>query len=318
MRMPEYMTLLPRRLNRLVVSFFLFTVVAVVVAACALQAEVKADLDTEEWRQQLLLSSVVESEELQQHVAERVQTQWLDWTDQQRQREVPSLLFMPAQSDNKRIPLVVFSHGLGGSRDRYTYLGQHWASQGIASLHVQHVGSDRKVWNGSRLLLPFRLRSAVSDEEALARVSDVKFALDQLLVSAYATNIDVNKIVVAGHSYGANTAMLLTGAEVERDNRPIRLRDPRFVAAVLISAPPFYDDQPLEEILQPLKVPSLHITSTLDETKVPGFYSAAEDRLAVYQAVGSPFKVMAIFYGGSHGVFSGRPPKPERVVQDRV
>ena len=41
------------------------------------------------------------------------------------------------------VPLVVFSHGIGGSRLGYTWLGRNFARHGIASLHLQHVGSDR-------------------------------------------------------------------------------------------------------------------------------------------------------------------------------
>jgi Platelet-activating factor acetylhydrolase, isoform II len=45
--------------------------------------------------------------------------------------------------------LIAFSHGIGGSRRDYSYLGRHWASKGYASLHVQHVGSDNALWSGN-------------------------------------------------------------------------------------------------------------------------------------------------------------------------
>ena len=38
--------------------------------------------------------------------------------------------------------MIVFSHGLGGTRDGYEYLGRHWASYGYVSVHLQHKGSD--------------------------------------------------------------------------------------------------------------------------------------------------------------------------------
>ena len=52
----------------------------------------------------------------------------LDMFDVNRQRLVPSRLYMPdGASPEQPVPLIVFSHGLGGSRKGYSYLGRHWA-----------------------------------------------------------------------------------------------------------------------------------------------------------------------------------------------
>ena len=45
-------------------------------------------------------------------------------------------------------PVVVFSHGMGGSRRGYSYLGSYWAAHGFVAMHVQHIGSDRRLWAG--------------------------------------------------------------------------------------------------------------------------------------------------------------------------
>ena len=39
-------------------------------------------------------------------------------------------------------PVVIFSHGLGGSREGYGFLGQRWAEHGYVSIHPDHPGSD--------------------------------------------------------------------------------------------------------------------------------------------------------------------------------
>ncbi|MDP5134459.1 alpha/beta hydrolase [Rheinheimera baltica] len=163
--------------------------------------------DSVVWQQQLNLPSVKYSAEVAKHLCLNVEEVSFNWLDPSRDRLVPALLFKPARQQ-KATALIVFSHGLGGSKERYAYLGQYWASQGYASLHVQHDGSDRKVWRGSRLMLPFRLMDAADTTEALARVQDVKFALDQILASTHAADFDNQNIVMAGHSYGANTSML--------------------------------------------------------------------------------------------------------------
>jgi hypothetical protein len=73
-----------------------------------------------------------------------------DWTDPQRASARCRCACTCRQSAAATaLPLVVFSHGIGGSRQGYSYLGRHWASQGYASLHLQHVGSDRNLWFGN-------------------------------------------------------------------------------------------------------------------------------------------------------------------------
>ena len=274
------------------------------------------------WQQQLNLPSVQKAQQLALAVSDQVDETEFNWFDQSRQRLVPALLFSPKQpalnQPKGKTALLVFSHGLGGSKERYAYLGQYWASQGYYSLHLQHEGSDRKVWQGSRLLLPFRLMDAADESEALARVQDVRFALDQFLASDASQGVDPNQILMAGHSYGANTSMLLAGAQVEQKGQLVSLKDPRIKAAILISAPPFYNDQPLPQVLADVTIPTLHITTTEDEIKVPGYYSSPQDRLELFYAMASPYKVMAVFNGGSHNVFSGWRRNDETANQNKV
>jgi dienelactone hydrolase len=228
----------------------------------------------------------------------------LDWVDNARQRAVPVRLYLP--NDARPAPLIVFSHGIGGSRRGYRWLGEHVASRGMASLHVQHVGSDRALWTGNVFNLVGRLQDAAHDTEAIARVHDLRFALDALLAGELAARIDVNRIVAAGHSYGANTTLLASGARVPREGRVIDLHDDRVRAAVVISAPPFYGEPEPRKILGGIKVPSLHVTATEDIIRIPGYYSGAEDRVKVFDATGGPRKWLAVYEGGSHSMFTDR------------
>jgi predicted dienelactone hydrolase len=232
----------------------------------------------------------------------------LDWIDTARSREVPVRLYWPARvAADGTVPLVVFSHGIGGSRQGYSYLGRYFAAHGVASLHLQHVGSDRQVWFGNPFTVLGRLRDAANEGEAIQRVRDLSFALDELLErSPYGARIDRTRIAAAGHSYGANTVMLAAGATLQRDGRSVQFREPRIRAALLLSAPPFYGEPRLGEILGALTLPSLHITATEDVIRVPGYYSPMADRLAVFAATGSRMKTLAVFEGGSHNIFTDR------------
>jgi dienelactone hydrolase len=251
----------------------------------------------------------------------------LNWTDTSRAREVPARLYWPENASDHashstnsgKVPLVVFSHGLGGSRFGYSYLGRHWASLGIASLHVQHEGSDRSVWYGNVFKLLSNLQNAASEQNAIARAKDVSFAITQLLAEKdFAANIDADSIAVAGHSYGANTAMLIGGATVMRDGKPLALRDDRVKALILISAPPFTGEGDMMQILKPIMVPTLHVTGTEDVIRVPGYRSDFQDRLAVYDAQLFPKKMIAVFKGATHSIFTDRVDRAGLELNEKV
>ncbi len=144
-----------------------------------------------------------------------------------------------------------------------------------------------------------RLHDAAQEGEALNRVHDLRFALDQLLASPLAPRLDAQRIVAAGHSYGANTVLLASGANVQRDGRRVELHDARIKAAIVLSAPPFYGEAAPERILGSISVPSLHVTATEDIIRIPGYYSGADDRVAVFDATGGTRKTLAVFEGGS-------------------
>ena len=59
-------------------------------------------------------------------------------------------------------------------------------------------------------------------------------------------------------------------------------------------------------ILGPVQLPTLHVTATGDVIRIPGYWSGAEDRIAVYEAIGSKHKGLAVFEGGSHSMFTDR------------
>ncbi len=274
---------------------------SLLVIGCANSSQQQA-WDSRATSRTQVLATAVGMPEASTHEVRDVQ-----WTDPQRQRQVPARLYLPIDTAQKT-PLVIFSHGIGGSREGYSYIGKYLAAHGIAALHVQHVGSDRNLWFGNPIQMVGRLQDAAKESEAIDRTKDMRFALDQLLLDPQlSTRLDAQRIAAAGHSYGANTTMLLAGARVQRDGVAMDLADPRIKVAVIISAPPFYGESDPKEILRSIRVPSLHITATGDEIKIPGYYSSAKDRVAVYEAVDhKQGKMLAVFTGGSHSMFTDR------------
>lgn len=237
--------------------------------------------------------------------ASRYDTRYFEWQDDARQRPVAAKLYLPSAATGP-VPLVVFSHGIGGSREGYTYLGKYWAANGIATLHLQHAGSDRGLWRGNPLTLVSRLQGAASEVEATDRARDLRFALDQVLADPVAAHIDPERIAAAGHSYGANTTLLVSGARVARDGQALDFSDTRIRAAIVLSAPPFYGEPDLDAILQGVRIPTLHITAQDDDIRIPGFYSGVDDRRAVFASTGSLHKALVVFKQGSHSIFTDR------------
>ncbi len=131
----------------------------------------------------------------------------------------------PLVSTSGPFPLVVFSHGNSGIRYQSYFLCEHLASHGFVVLAPDHVGNTAidLVFPGT----PF---------EPKDRPLDVSFAISWILAKNqdaaddfYAT-VDPARIGVAGHSFGAFTA--LTMASGFQDVPP----DPR-VRAILPIAP---------------------------------------------------------------------------------
>ena len=250
-------------------------------------------------------------------LADGVSARDADWFDAARHRAVPVRVYLPAAAGANQAPtpgtkwpLVIFSHGLGGSRFGYSHLGQHLARHGFVALHLQHAGSDRAVWQGGPLTLLGNVRDAASEANAVARVQDVSFALTRLLSDPeMGTLIDTQSIAIAGHSYGANTAMLIAGASIERDGKRVNYADARIKAAILLSAPPFHGEGSQTAVLRDVRLPTLHITGTEDVIRVPGYGSDVADRIGVFRdmpAARPDTKFLAIFEGGEHSVFTDR------------
>ncbi len=227
-----------------------------------------------------------------------------EWHDNLRGRTVPVRLFMPKRASPA--PIVVFSHGLGGSRSSYSHLGRYWASHGLATLHPQHAGSDRAIWGAGGLAVIGSLLAAATPENAIARVRDVSFVIDRLFGQPeWAERLDARCIGVAGHSYGANTALLACGARYRNaDGRIANFVDPRIRAAVVMSAPSLPSSQDPAFAYSGIAVPSLHLTGTQDTTPIPGMSTMPEERRVPYDSMAAGPRYLGIFEGGRHSMFN--------------
>jgi dienelactone hydrolase len=233
-----------------------------------------------------------------------------DWHDPSRNRTVPVKIYAPSTITTEPFPLIIFSHGLGGSREGYEYLGQSWAAQGYVTVHLQHPGSDESVWQdvGLGQRMTAMRRAAAQPRHALDRVLDVSFAIDEL-TRLNATNsiwrgkLDLNRIGVAGHSFGAHTTLTIAGA-VYAGWSETTLADPRVKAAIPMSAPVPANQSRLDTVFAGVKIPCLHMTGTKDDSPI-GDTKAVERRLPFDHCRNSDQHLIT-FTDGDHAIFGGR------------
>lgn len=229
------------------------------------------------------------------------------WLDAGRGRVVPAHVFMPAGGSASPLPLVVFSHGLGGSRTSYSSLGRHWAAEGFISVHLQHAGSDRAIWTASGLAVLSALRAAATPENAIARAYDVRFAIDQVLADPrLAARVDASRIAIAGHSFGANTALLVAGAQFRLDGQMQAFGDDRVRAAIILSPPSLPSDQDPVYAYNPIRIPTLHLTGTRDDTPIPGLSTMADQRSEAFDAMVATPRYLGVYQDGRHSMFHDR------------
>jgi predicted dienelactone hydrolase len=140
-----------------------------------------------------------------------------------------------------------FLHGWGGSRTSYRYFAEHLASWGYLVILPTHVGSDSAAVvprlpaasHMSMAGIRDMLLHGVNEPDNLRdRPRDISFVIDQIARGVpLGAAADVDHVGVAGHSFGAYTAMAVGGMLVDLpEGRRQSLRDAR-VKAVLAMSP---------------------------------------------------------------------------------
>ncbi|MFO0818771.1 MAG: dienelactone hydrolase [Pirellulales bacterium] len=243
----------------------------------------------------------------------------LDVVDSRRERTIPIRVYAPAKTEtSSRPPVVVFSHGLGGSREGSNFLGQHWASRGYFVVYVQHPGSDEGVWKD----IPFAKRLGAMKEAASAknlelRLGDVPVVLNQLntwsrdSTHAFHGQLDAESVGMSGHSFGAQTTQGLSGQQLPIVGQ--KFLDSRIKAAVVMSpGAPLIGST--ERAFGDVKIPWLVMTGTHDGSPIGG--QTVETRRQVFPALPQGDKFELVLDKAEHSVFTERPLPGERMKRN--
>ena len=224
---------------------------------------------------------------------------------QDGERTCPVRVYRPHTTEPA--PVVLFSHGLGGSAKGCAYLGNHWAARGYLAVFLQHPGSDDSVWKDvPRHRRMEAMRQAANVRTFLERVRDVSAALDQLerwntLPShPLQGRADLDHVGMSGHSFGARTTQAVSG---QRFGRTRSLREPRIKAALALSPSAPRRGSP-RRAFGNVTLPWMLMTGTKDIARIG--HATLEDRLSVFPALPPGGKYELVLHGAEHSAFTER------------
>lgn len=235
-------------------------------------------------------------------------------------RVIPIKVYYPAAEGLSNLPLIVWSHGLGGSIDGAAFLSRYIVSHGYVVVHIQHVGTDSGLWEGKPGHPWDIIREMVIPRSAtLARFSDVPFMLDNLpeWVAQHEElkgKIDFRNVGMSGHSFGAMTTQVMLGQEYPDEQGILQdYSDARFKAGILYSPVPTFYLKGADNVYgaasnarglySAIDRPLFHMTGTDDSSPVEGFDYTK--RLAVYEESGKAEKMLMILKDGDHMIYNG-------------
>ena len=234
-----------------------------------------------------------------------------DWYDSARGRTVPVRMYQPIDAKGL-LPVLLFSHGLGGSRAGGEQWARLWAANGYLCVHMQHHGSDEALWKDKNPLAGFAaLRRAMTLENGVLRAGDVGFVLDEIARrkaagTAPLAQADLARIGLSGHSFGARTTVTTVSS----------VGDKRIRAAIAFSPAPEANEALNRLRFGKISIPFMNLTGTADHLPLVDDFPAEARRLP-YQFMPGPHQYLLVLAGADHFVFNGQPAERKWNDQNR-
>ena len=302
---------------------FLISLAALAVAACASDQPKKPEAETASLKEGALSPVGV------------IPTTLLH--DAQRNKDVDVAIEYPTRGGP--FPVIIVSHGYGSSNRAYESLVANWTGHGYVVIRPAHAdaGALRETARAMAASAPPEERQnrrgrrsnenasqppvfrPTADEEIWDkqrepqwrdRARDISLVIDSLpgLEDRFPElkgKIDRAKIGVAGHAYGAFTALLVAGARV--GNPPLQLGDSRVTAVLAMSPEGVSANRGLTaESFREVKVPVMFMTGSRDvgatETETPLW------RKTAFENSPAGDKYFVLIEGARHSTFTGMAP----------
>ena len=239
-------------------------------------------------------------------------------TDSSRSREIPVHVVYPEGAGP--FPVIVFSHGAGGSGQTYKALARFWATHGFVVLAPTHADSLAGKGKDPTLdAVRETVNDAAQDPKGWEnRARDLAFvcaatAAVEGRIPALKDKLDAARVGVGGHSYGAFSAELLAGTTVDvaKGAKAKSFADP-IPKAFLLLSPPGKGQQGLtEKSWTAVDRPLMVVTGTLDKG-VKG--QDPSWRFDPYQLSPPGAKYAVFIEGASHLSLTGLTAEPGAAV----
>lgn len=238
--------------------------------------------------------------------------------DDDRNKDVEVRVRYPKNAPSA-VPLVLFSHGMGGSNNAFTDLTTHWASHGyvvILPTHDDSIKLRKEKGEDVSTFLTNPNKYAMSVDPP-GRVADLSLILNKLAdierqVPAMKTGdggslIDIDHIGVAGHSAGALTTQLAIGVKARTKRHPLRaLSEPekRFDCAIVISGQGTTTRMFAKDSWSELSKPMFVIAGSEDTTRVGNETPAS--RREPFELAKPGDKYLLFIEGATHSSYQGK------------
>lgn len=234
-----------------------------------------------------------------------------EWADARRRgRVVPYKIYRPMPGEGMtnphKFPVILWSHGLGGSRDGAGFLSRYITSHGYIVVHIQHAGTDSSLWEGKPGHPWDVIRATKIPRKAtLQRFQDVPFAIDQL----FAMNdpqMDLQNLAMSGHSFGSLSTQMACGQTRGHGRHMYRVSDDRIKCGIAYSPVTVQKKfgHPPRDFYGTINRPMMYMTGTDDSSPVIPNYTYLK-RLEVFENAGGPDQHMVIKHDGDHMVYNG-------------
>jgi pimeloyl-ACP methyl ester carboxylesterase len=134
---------------------------------------------------------------------------------------------IPVRNSDQKLPVIIFSHGITGSRLLHQALFESLASQGYVIFAINHsydanitIYPDSSIADYRSDLTGHPDSLLIRKKQIITRTNDITFLINQLekieskkTTSLLYNQLDLTKIAIAGHSYGGATAIFASSLD---------------------------------------------------------------------------------------------------------
>ena len=238
----------------------------------------------------------------------------IELPDIAREPELLLTVRAPASDDGAPYPMVIFSHGAGGSGNAFENLSRQLAAQGYVVVHPWHADSiDLARRRGASWFDESRGIEPVIDRvDLIDRITDVQLIVRETGTIAERLErpglIDAARLGMAGHSAGAMTTQFAAGVRLfpprSRFTHGLVQPVPEISAFVIISGQGTTRPALNEDSWQNCHRPMLVITGSAD--RVPSGGETPESRRHPFEyAPADGTKYLAFIDGATHDAYQG-------------